>query len=197
MRAVFTHTAIILTLSILLYFFQPESQQGFAYYHNEIAKGQVWRLLTAHFCHTNGYHLLLNGIGLIVTVSLFINTFKERLILPLLLFTGLFISLCVFYFEPSVYSYVGLSGVLHGLFSFAICDELKKRDKWGAVLCIGFIVKVAWEQLSGPSVSTEALIGATVLINAHLYGAIGGVIYFLAQQLWQQVLNKRITNIVK
>ena len=46
------------------------------------------------------------------------------------------------------------------------------------------MAKIAWEQWNGPSPSTEQLIGAIVLINAHLYGAIGGVIYFLLQQLW-------------
>ena len=184
MRAVVTHTAIILTLSTLLFILQSESQQWLSYYHNEVMNGQIWRLVTAHFCHTNGYHLLLNAVGLVVTVSLFINTFKQQPILPLLLFIAVFISACLIIFEPTVHSYVGLSGVLHGLFSFAICDELKKRDKFSGILGLGFVAKIAWEQWNGPSPSTEQLIGAIVLINAHLYGAIGGVIYFLLQQLW-------------
>ena len=184
MRAVLTHTVIILTLSTLLFVFQPDSHQWFAYYHSAVEKGQLWRLVTAHFCHTNGYHLLLNGIGLIVVVSLFFDTFKRQCLLPILLFSAMFISLCLFFIEPTTQGYVGLSGVLHGLFAFGVCDELRKKDKWGIILGFGFIVKIVFEQFNGPSSSTEALIGATVLINAHLYGAIAGVAYFLCAQIW-------------
>ena len=187
MRAVLTHTAIILTLSSLLFIFQSDSNQWFAYYHSAIEKGQLWRLVTAHLCHTNGYHLLLNGIGLVVVVTLFLNTFKQQVLLPILLFSAVFISLCLYFIEPTTQGYVGLSGVLHALFAFGVCDELRKKDKWGIILGIGFIVKIAFEQLNGPSASTESLIGATVLVNAHLYGAISGVIYFMLVQIWQKM----------
>tara|TARA_R110001592_G_scaffold232793_7_gene490253 strand:+ start:2890 stop:3477 length:588 start_codon:yes stop_codon:yes gene_type:complete len=187
MRAVSTHTIIILTLSLLLFLLQPDSNQWFSYYHSAIENGQWWRLLTAHICHTNGYHLLLNGIGLLVVVSLFLNTFINNALLLISLFSGLFISLCLFWFEPSVQQYVGLSGVLHALFAFGVCDELKKQDKWGIIIGLGFVIKIAFEQFNGPSPITESLIGATVLINAHLYGAIAGVVYFLLIQLWQQI----------
>jgi len=193
MRAVITHTAIILTLSLLLYFWQSETNAWFAYYHSELAKGQVWRLITAHFCHTNGYHLLMNAIGLVVVTTLFIDTFKKYRLLPLFAFSGAFICFILFFFEKNIQSYVGLSGVLHGLFAFAVCDELKRREKWGMILGLGFICKIMWEQINGPSASTESLIAARVLINAHLYGAISGVIYFLLIQLPVQV--KKLKNI--
>jgi len=190
MRTVWVHTAIILTLSTLLFLFQDNSNQWLAYYHNGIAKGQIWRLLTAHFCHTNGYHLLLNGTGLLVVTALFLDTFKHYSILTMMISVGLFISLCLYWIEPELQWYVGLSGVLHGLFAFGVCDELKKRDKWGVILGLGFIAKVAYEQILGPSAATEALIDATVLIDAHLYGAIAGVIYFFLMQGYQRLANK-------
>lgn len=187
MRVVLTQTAIILILSLLMYFFHNETNQWFPYYHNAIAKGEVWRLLTAHLCHTNGYHLLLNAIGLIVVVMLFADTFKKYSLLSLFIFSALFISLMLFLVEKDMRSYVGLSGVLHAFFAFSVCDELKKREKWGVVLALGFIIKIGWEQFNGPSANTEYLIGATVLVNAHLYGASSGIIYFLSIRLWQKI----------
>jgi len=35
---------------------------------------------------------------------------------------------------------------------------------------------VAWEQMRGAMPGTEALIGGTTVVDAHLYGAVGGVI---------------------
>ena len=191
MRTVYIPTAILLTLSLLLFLFQPSSNQWFAYYHSGIEKGQLWRLLTAHICHTNGYHLLLNGAGLLVIISLFLNSFKNINIFYTFIFSSLFISLCLFIFEPSVSWYVGLSGVLHALFAIGACDEFSKKDKWGAILGVGLILKLISEQINGPSLGVESLIAATVMINAHLYGAIAGVIYFSIRQF---KLKKTIKN---
>lgn len=187
----------MLALSLFAFLLQAVSNQWLSYYHSAIENGQWWRLLTAHICHTNGYHLLLNGIGLLVVVLLFVKTFKSNNLLFISLFSSLFISLCLFWLEPSVQKYVGLSGVLHALFAFGVCDELKKKDRWGIILGLGFIAKISFEQINGPSLSTESLIGATVLINAHLYGAIAGVVYFLSLQFWQRIKSSQLWQRIK
>ncbi len=188
MRSIWINNAIILTLCLLVFIFQAESHQWLAYYHSDIEKGQWWRLLTTHICHTNGYHLILNGIGLAVVSALFLETFKKISLLVASLFSALFISICLLLLEPDLQWYVGLSGVLHALFAIGVCDELKKADKWGIILAVGFLVKIAFEQFNGPSLLTESLIAATVLVNAHLYGAIAGVVYFLMIPLWKKCL---------
>ena len=188
MRSIWINNAIILTLCLLVFLFQADSHQWLAYYHRDIEKGQWWRLLTAHICHTNGYHLILNGIGLVVVSALFWDTFKTISLIFSACFSAIFISICLLLLEPDLQWYVGLSGVLHALFAIGVCDELKKGDRWGIVLGLGFITKIAFEQFNGPSLMTESLIAATVFINAHLYGAIAGVVYFLMTPLWQKML---------
>ena len=48
--------------------------------------------------------------------------------------------------------------------------------KSGYVLFIGVWVKLIAEQINGPSADIGALINSTVAVDAHLIGAIGGVL---------------------
>ncbi|WP_354623932.1 rhombosortase [Psychromonas sp. MME2] len=178
MRNLAIETTLIISISILVYIFEPQASQLLAYYHNAITHFEYWRFISATFCHTNFNHLGLNLIGLLITLGLFIDTFKEVKVLPLLLFNSLFIGLCLFLLEPTVTGYVGLSGVLHGLFSYGVISDIKNKDRWGYLLGTGFVIKIFYEQIFGAQQSTIDLIAAPVLVNAHLYGAIAGLIYY-------------------
>ena len=179
MRSLFIETALIILLTLVIYLFEPTASELLAYYHNGIAEGQIWRLFTATFCHTNFNHLLMNLAGLIITLGLFIDVFKTTKIYPLVLFSSLFISVCLFFFDTEVMWYVGLSGVLHALFSYGVAQDVAKKDPWGYLLGAGFVVKIIYEQIFGAMQSTIDLIAAEVLINAHLYGAIAGFIFYI------------------
>lgn len=184
MRSLFIETALIILLTLAVYLLEPKAGELLAYYHNGIAEGQIWRLFTATFCHTNFNHLLMNIAGLIVTFGLFIDLFKTMKIFPIVLFSSLFISLCLFFFEREVMWYVGLSGVLHALFSYGVANDIARKDSWGYLLGAGFAVKIIYEQMFGALQSTIDLIAAEVLINAHLYGAIAGFIFYFTQLIY-------------
>jgi len=183
MRTIYIPTIVILMLSLLIFLFQPTSNQWLAYYHSGIENGQWWRLITAHLSHTNGFHLLLNAAGLVVINSLFIKSFNTINLIFVSIFSSIFISLCLFWLDPNMQWYMGLSGVLHALFAVGVCDEISKKDKWGWILGIGLISKLTSEQINGSSPGIENLIAATVAVDAHLYGAIAGILYFLLKQL--------------
>ena len=74
---------------------------------------------------------------------------------------------------------MGLSGVLHGLFSYGVAADIGNKDRWGYLLGAGFIIKILYEQIYGAQQSTIDLIGAPVLINAHLYGALAGTVFYV------------------
>jgi len=181
MRNRIIETALITVIALLVYLLEPRSGQLLAYYHTGIARFELWRLLTATFCHSNFNHLLINIAGLIITLFLFSDTFKSRRIWPLLVFNSLFIGLALFFFEPNVIWYVGLSGVLHGLFSYGVLSDIGNKDRWGYLLGSGFLVKIIYEQIYGAPQSTLDLIAAPVLVNAHLYGALAGAIFYLTE----------------
>ncbi len=183
MRSLIIETALIILITAVVYLFEPQASQLLAYYHTGITQFDLWRLISATFCHTNFNHLAMNIAGLIITLFLFIDTFKNIKIWPLILFNSLFIGIALFFFEPEVIWYVGLSGVLHGVFSYGVVADISNNDRWGYLLGGGFLVKIIYEQVYGAQQSTIDLIGAPVLVNAHLYGALAGVVFYITKSL--------------
>lgn len=191
MRSLTIETILIILITAVTYLLEPQASELLAYYRTAISQLELWRLISATFCHTNFNHLLMNILGLLVTLALFIDSFKKIKIWPLLIFNSLFIGLALFLFEDKVTGYVGLSGVLHGLFSYGFARDIANKDRWGYLLAAGFIIKISYEQFFGAAQSTIDLIGAPVLINAHFYGALAGIIFCLMQQTYKKTsLNK-------
>ncbi|MCP4324409.1 MAG: rhombosortase [Psychromonas sp.] len=189
MRPLIIETITYVLVCLVIYFFEPQASELLAYYHTGIQQFELWRLITATFCHTNFNHLAMNLLGLIVTLGLFIDTFKKMTLLPLIFISSLFIGLALFILEGDVLWYVGFSGVLHALFSYGVMSDIHHKDRWGYLLGFGLVIKILNEQFFGAGQSTIDLIGAPVLINAHLYGAIAGVLYYAL--IWSYKNRKR------
>ena len=146
----------------------------FAWDKSLILQGEIWRLITGNFTHTNLAHLLMNSAALTVFTFIFKDILTPKrlwlLVLSISLMTGLLLLL------SPIQSYVGLSGVLHGLFIWAAIEDIKQKRNTGWLLLFGIISKVSWEQYFGASASTISLINARVAIEAHLIGAFSGAI---------------------
>jgi hypothetical protein len=87
------------------------------------------------------------------------------------------------YLSRNMLWYVGLSGVLHGLIIAGAIRGLRQLPGESAVILAAVIGKLTWEQLAGPLPGSESVSGGNVIVNAHLYGAIGGAI--AAGGLWR------------
>ena len=68
--------------------------------------------------------------------------------------------------------YVGSSGVLHGVMAAGTLAHLKRREPDGWLLLAFLAGKLAYEHLVGPLPFSGT---ADVVIDAHLFGVIGGV----------------------
>ena len=137
-----------------------------------IEQGEWWRILSGNFTHTNNIHLVMNMAALWVIAFLFRPTSKSLFLI--LLSSALFVGSSLLYSNLGIYA--GLSGVLHGLFTFYALSEVFEGRKSSWLLVIGVVVKVTYEQLFGAPASTAELINAKVAIEAHLAGVIFGVI---------------------
>lgn len=137
------------------------------YDRSAIAAGGWWRLLTAHIVHLDLHHLLLNELGLILMWSLFAQDYDAVEWCVIVSAGALAISSGLWWLSPRVAWYVGASGVLHSVMAAGAAKHLAERawDRW--ILLAGLALKLAWEQWAGHE-------QPSVVVDAHLYGALSG-----------------------
>ncbi len=146
------------------------------YDRSALEHGELWRLITGHLVHLGWAHLGLNLAGLALLWALFARMFSLWRWLTLALFSAIAIDAGFYWLEPQLQWYVGLSGVLHGVLAAGACARWQRRDRDAWILAGFLIVKLLWEQSLGPLPSSEASTGGAVVVDAHLYGALGGAV---------------------
>ena len=140
-----------------------------------IGQGHYWLLLTGHLVHLNWVHWALNMAGLVI-VAVFFSLYGNIIDwLFVLLFSAVVIGLGLYWFHPELVWYVGLSGVLHGLFVYGAIREIRFYPISGYVLVALLSGKLFWEYMNGPMPGSEEMTGGRVVVEAHLYGAIAGL----------------------
>ena len=118
----------------------------------------------------------MNVFGLILIWVLFNNTAPDRRWLILLLLSSLGTSVLLLWLNPNLQWYVGLSGVLHAFFVFGCLNEINTGRQSSWILLVVVIVKLIWEQIAGPLPGSEQSAGGNVIVDAHLYSAIIGLL---------------------
>lgn len=182
--------AIIALLAILAYVFNDNIDSLLVYQHQLISQGELWRTFTGHFLHTNGIHLLLNLAALILLWALHAHFYTLKNYSLLFITSALICSAGLFYFSPEIHQYVGLSGVLHGIFVFGALMDIRHKDITGYLLFIGVWLKIAHEKFYGANEQVSTLIDANVAVDAHLWGAVGGLIFSGCYLVFLTVKNK-------
>jgi rhomboid family GlyGly-CTERM serine protease len=114
--------------------------------------------------------------GLMLVWTLVGNRFTELQWIAVLVATIAGIDLGLWFFDPDLDWYVGLSGVLHGILIAGAFVGMRRGSVEAAALGVLVVGKIIWEQLSGPLPGSASLAGGSVVVNAHLYGAIAGAL---------------------
>jgi len=151
-----------------------------------ILHGEAWRLVTAHLAHLGWSHLALNLAGLALIWLLFSRVYTTEQWLAALAISMLGVGFGVLAFQPAVYWYVGLSGVLHGLFVAGAVASLAAGYRAELLLLGLLVVKLAWEQLHGALPGSESFAGGAVLVDSHLYGAVAGLLAAAILLSWKR-----------
>ena len=141
-----------------------------------IASGELWRLLSGHFAHLGTSHLILNILGLLLVWFLVAAhlTRKQWFVVATIVIAG--VDLGFWFLQPQLLGYVGLSGLLHGLLAAGVVAGLRSGRPEPLILAVILVAKVAYEQLAGPLPGSEASTGGNVIVAAHAYGVIAGVV---------------------
>jgi rhomboid family GlyGly-CTERM serine protease len=139
-----------------------------------IAAGQGWRLLTAHLIHLNARHAVLDVAGLLLIWMLLARDLRPSQWAVVVLTAAAAIDCGLWLRDPSVEWYLGASGVLHGALAAGAFARLRRGDLEGWILAGLLIAKLTYEQIAGPM--PFAGHGIPVVVDAHLYGALGGLL---------------------
>jgi rhomboid family GlyGly-CTERM serine protease len=181
--------AVLLLVCLAVAAMGDAGREVLKYERLSIEDGEYWRLATAHFTHLGTTHLLLNMAGLVLVwllVGRYLNNWQWMLTLTLSMVT---VSAGFWFVDIYMLWYVGLSGVLHGLLLAGTVLGFHKQPSESAIIVVVVIGKLAWEQLAGPLPGSESVSGGDVVVNAHLFGAIGGLV--TAAILWRSVSGQR------
>lgn len=185
-RVAYWQVAVVLILvCMVIALFGDAGREVLKYDRLAIQGGEYWRIVTGHFAHLNYSHLLLNLAGLVLTWLLVGRNYSVPQWLVVLLISIAAASAGFWFLDKNMLWYVGLSGVLHGLLLAGAIQGLKSLPAESAVICLLVIGKLVYEQLIGPLPGSESVSGGDVVVNAHLFGAIGGVI--AAGFFWHRV----------
>ena len=179
-------------LSILLAIVGKGATNLLRYDREGILHGQWWRLVSGNLVHLGWPHLLLNLAGLILVWLLFRQTLTTRSWIVVTVASAFAVGVGLLSFDPALEWYVGLSGVLHGLFAAGVIAGLFGGNRGDWLLLALIVVKIIWEQLVGTMPGTAEIAGGTVIVDAHLYGAIGGAVTALLIIVVQRRVHRQV-----
>ncbi len=146
---------------------------------------EPWRLVTAHLVHLAWSHLLMNLAGAALVWFLVGRAFTAGQWAWVMLGCVAGIDLGLLAFSPGIAWYAGFSGVLHGVVAAGAVASLSSAPRMALALLVGLVVKLGLEQLGLGTTGTAQLIGAPVVVDAHLYGALVGLAGALLLRTWR------------
>ena len=168
--------ALIGAISLVSAGFGEAGRLALRWQRGVLESGEWWRLLSAHVVHLGWPHTILNVTALLVLGAIFAPIMRTREWLVAAVGAALGIDLGLFVLALEIDWYVGLSGVLHGLFAAGVLALAAHERRLALVLALALLIKLVVEALYGPSAATAAMTGGDVVTEAHLYGAVSGAV---------------------
>jgi rhomboid family GlyGly-CTERM serine protease len=164
----------IVVVSLLLAVGGSPARSALRFDRDGVQNHELWRLVTGHLVHLGWIHFMMNIVGLTLVWLLLGGYFSSRQWMAILLVAIAGIDIGLWFLDPGLEWYVGLSGALHGMLVAGIVAGAMRGSTEAAILGFLLLAKLAWEQLLGPMPGSAGIAGGDVVVNAHLYGAVAG-----------------------
>ncbi|MBU83327.1 rhombosortase [Alcanivorax sp.] len=173
------HFALVVATMVVLGLAHGWVNPWLGFDRGAIEQGQLWRLLTCHLVHLNHWHMLLNLAGLVLCGYFFTDLLDRVRFWSWLLFCGLVTGLALYFLDTGLQHYVGLSGILHGLLVYCLLQGWRGNPWLHSLVLLVIAGRIVSEQQAGYDVEyLRSWIAGRVYVNAHLYGALAGVLLF-------------------
>lgn len=137
-----------------------------------------WRLFTGHIVHASWPHVFVNVLNLVLLRFVFREWISNSMLVGFLCFSAVFISIGL-WLSSDLYSYVGFSGVFHGLLVFLLLQEWKRAPALFTLALVCLVAKILYEQLYGASPALASFIGIGIATDSHALGLVSGVLFFI------------------
>lgn len=147
-----------------------------------IEHGQWWRLITGVLVHANWLHCAINLIALTIISLLYAKLFNPWQWLSLII-TLIVISNTILLLFTHLSDYVGLSGLLHGLFIYALLKQFPKHKIESSLLFLATILKLTLEYFHPTGLGDQNILGISVATSVHRTFAIVSVGLFILVKL--------------
>ena len=168
--------AVVVALLTGLWLAGPEVTAALRYERGAVLDGEWWRLMTGHLVHADAAHLAWNLAGAALVWWLFGAEYGRAEWAAILFASAAAIDVAFLGAMPGLDWYVGLSGVLHGCMAAGLAAWLARaRDPLVLAVAVLFAAKLGWEHWQGPLPFTAGTLELPVIVEAHSYGALGGL----------------------
>lgn len=141
-----------------------------------IAAGQWWRLISGNFVHLGAGHLWLDVAGLALLLLFFRDVFAPRDWAVAVGVGALAVGAGLWYLNPEVWRYVGISGVLHTLLFAGLLLSFRHSPWINGIVFVAMAARIWSEQQPDYDVNyMHETIGGAVMVDAHFYGALAAL----------------------
>jgi len=191
-RTICLVTGMVAALSV------PGIAEYLVYDRAAVARGELWRLFTAHIVHFSGAHLLANMLVLLPAALLVEIRYRDELP-KILVLSAVAIGMGLFFFRTDIYRYAGASGVSLALLTYVALRGLNESKRWRVVctiLLVLVVAKLAAEALFSWQVADwERDAGFVTVSLSHAIGTATALAIWLANSAKRAQLSAMRTNV--
>jgi rhomboid family GlyGly-CTERM serine protease len=170
-----------LVLTTIMLVFSCLSTWVFPYLSLErsaIEAGQIWRFLSGNLVHFGWAHTAMNLAAFLLCSFGLLPQLSLSRFISLLLLCCLTVGISIYTLNPEYGTYAGLSGAIHGLIVVGLLQRGLHPLWLRGIAMVIVVLKIAEEQSAHyQATDLQNLIPVPVATDAHLYGAIAGLVF--------------------